>query len=408
MKKKTALFITLVIIVIIATPIFMRYRNTRGELGFCRAKKFYEENRYDESYLAFASLLKQYKKAIWLGEATYYAAKSLSLLGRDGEAVEYWQRLKKLYGNGKYGDETSFYIGRSYEKEGKLEEAKLHYESLMNDFPESVFVDEALFGLGRIYERESNLEDAIASFQKVAKNSPESQKIAESILGIAAVYEKRELWEKGLNLYQKVLMDCPDGVLAEKAEEGIGRINTRLIFSFYPADDSFIYKVEKGDSLASISKKFNTTIELIKEANRLASTMIKPGQRFKITKSNFSILVRKGKNKLYLKNNEKLVRVYKVATGKDNSTPEGRFTIINRLESPTWYTAGAIFPPESPENILGSRWLGLSEKGYGIHGTDSPDDIGKYVTNGCIRLLEQDIQELYKLVPAGTNVEITK
>ena len=410
MKKRRsgALIVILIILGIIAAGFWYQRVKTRGEREFYTAKKLYEEKRYNDSYLVFTSLLKRYRTSLWLGEAIYYTAKNLSLLGRDSEAREYWQKLEDQYGNSVHGDETNFYIGRSYELEGNLKEAVLYYEKVMKEFPASPLVDDALCSLGRIYEKEGELEDAVASIEKVAANFQETREVGEVLLGIAALYEKKEDWIKSLGLYYRILRDFPGGELARKAEDGVSRINIRLIFSLYPTEDSFIYRVEKGDSLSSISQKFNTTIDLIAESNGLVSTMIRPGQRFKILKSKFSIKVIKGENRLYLKNNDKLVKVYKTATGKDDATPEGTFTVVNKLKDPTWYGAGAIIPPESPENILGSRWLGISEKGYGIHGSNNPTDIGKYVTNGCVRLLEDDVQELYKLVPVGTEVEIIK
>ncbi|MBL7170440.1 MAG: tetratricopeptide repeat protein [Candidatus Omnitrophica bacterium] len=409
MKKGIGLVLILIIITGIIGGIFWYQKiKTKGEREFYAAKKLYEEKRYDASYLAFDSLLKDYRQAIWSGEAIYYAGKNLSLLGRDSEAKEYWQRLKDQYGDSIHGEETNFYIGRSFEREGDVKKARPYYEKVVKKFPASSLVDDALLGLGRIYEKEGEVEDALASIEKVAANFRETREVARVILDIAALYEKKEEWVKSLDLYYKVCKDFPEGDLVQNAEDGISRINTHLIFSRYPTEDSFIYRVEKGDSLSSIAKKFNTTIELITESNGLKTTMLKPGQRLKILESKFSIKVSKGKNKVYLKNNDKLIKVYRVATGKDNLTPEGNFTIVNKLKDPPWYTPGAIIPPGSPENILGSRWIGISEEGYGFHGSNNPADIGKYVTNGCVRLREEDVKELYKLVPVGTPVEIIK
>jgi lipoprotein-anchoring transpeptidase ErfK/SrfK len=63
-------------------------------------------------------------------------------------------------------------------------------------------------------------------------------------------------------------------------------------------------------------------------------------------------------------------------------------------------------PADSPKNILGSRWLGLSEKSYGIHGTTEPQSIGRQVTSGCVRMRNSDVEELYQIVPEGTEVVI--
>jgi lipoprotein-anchoring transpeptidase ErfK/SrfK len=100
------------------------------------------------------------------------------------------------------------------------------------------------------------------------------------------------------------------------------------------------------------------------------------------------------------------MKTYTVATGKENSTPTGSFKIVNKLRNPTWFRTGAVIPPNSPENVLGSRWLGLDIKGYGIHGSRDINEIGKQVTMGCVRMRNQEIEEVYDIVPVGTEVTI--
>ncbi len=109
---------------------------------------------------------------------------------------------------------------------------------------------------------------------------------------------------------------------------------------------------------------------------------------------------------LILKSNEEVFKTYIVATGEDNSTPVGTFTIVEKLIDPTWYSAGAVIPPDSPDNVLGTRWLGFDLSGYGIHGTTEPESLGKQVTQGCVRLSNADVEELYIIIPKGTEVII--
>jgi lipoprotein-anchoring transpeptidase ErfK/SrfK len=80
--------------------------------------------------------------------------------------------------------------------------------------------------------------------------------------------------------------------------------------------------------------------------------------------------------------------------------------INSKLENPTWYHAGAIVPPDSPKNILGTRWLGIDYPGYGIHGTTIPESIGTQATSGCVRMLNSEVEELYSIIPYGTKVKI--
>jgi lipoprotein-anchoring transpeptidase ErfK/SrfK len=110
--------------------------------------------------------------------------------------------------------------------------------------------------------------------------------------------------------------------------------------------------------------------------------------------------------KLALIENGKVIKIYPTAVGADASpSPTGTFTVISRVPNPTWYHAGKVVPP-GKNNPVGSRWIGLSEKGYGIHGTNAPKSIGHNVSHGCIRLLNRDIEQLFEMVKVGDVVEL--
>lgn len=99
-------------------------------------------------------------------------------------------------------------------------------------------------------------------------------------------------------------------------------------------------------------------------------------------------------------------KVYKVAVGKEATpSPTGTFTIGARVANPTYYHDGKVVPP-GPDNPVGTRWMGLSKKGYGIHGTNAPRSIGKAASHGCIRMGQRDLEDLYAQVRSGDAVEI--
>lgn len=110
--------------------------------------------------------------------------------------------------------------------------------------------------------------------------------------------------------------------------------------------------------------------------------------------------------KLALIEDGKPVKVYDVAVGKPATpSPRGEFRVANRVQKPTYYHSGQVIP-EGPQNPVGTRWVGLSQKGYGIHGTNAPASIGKAVSHGCIRMRNADIEELFELLRAGDTVVI--
>jgi lipoprotein-anchoring transpeptidase ErfK/SrfK len=207
-------------------------------------------------------------------------------------------------------------------------------------------------------------------------------------------------------LYEQAQEKTDDTTRLKEIQRKIEDVNIKIIFS--PVIDKCAkkYIVRPNDSLAKIAKENNTTIELIKRTNNLSSDVIRPEQELKITTCKFSIVADKSQNLLFLKVGDEIIKTYVVSTGKNNSTPVGVFKIINKQPNPTWFRAGAVVPPNSPENILGTRWLGIEAKGYGIHGTTAPEDLGKQVTLGCIRMRNEEVEELYDIVPVGTEVTI--
>ncbi len=122
----------------------------------------------------------------------------------------------------------------------------------------------------------------------------------------------------------------------------------------------------------------------------------------------FHIKVDTKKNILVLFKGKEKIKQYRIASGASESpTPSGTFTIGNRIVNPTWTLNGKNIPGGDPQNGLGSRWLGFKErKQYGIHGTNEPESIGKNISHGCIRMNNRDVEEIFKLIPLGTKVEI--
>jgi hypothetical protein len=110
--------------------------------------------------------------------------------------------------------------------------------------------------------------------------------------------------------------------------------------------------------------------------------------------------------KLALMEENRVVKIYDVAVGAPASpSPSGEFQITERLENPTYYSPGVVIEPGAG-NPLGTRWMGLSSKGFGIHGTNSPDSIGHNASHGCIRLRNRDIEELFVRLKVGDRVSL--
>ncbi len=206
--------------------------------------------------------------------------------------------------------------------------------------------------------------------------------------------------------YQAVVTSHPESSAAAAAQDQLNNSALSDYFRLLNENNSAVYEVKAGDNLTRIAKQFGVMPGLIQTANFLKSDRIHPGQKLKIPKARWSILVDKSQNTLYLKADEQVIRSYRVATGKDASTPEGTFKILNHLKNPTWYYEGKVVPPDSPDNPLGTRWMGFDKEGYGLHGTTKPEEIGQFATLGCVRMLNADIETLFEFIPAGTEVTI--
>jgi L,D-transpeptidase ErfK/SrfK len=118
---------------------------------------------------------------------------------------------------------------------------------------------------------------------------------------------------------------------------------------------------------------------------------------------------------LFLYSPRRLVHSWPVATGRPQyPTPLGNYTIVTKQKDPTWTPPDSDWAkgedPIGPgsDNPLGTRWMGLSAGGIGIHGTPNPASVGYSASHGCIRMKIPDVEKLFGMVPVGTPVHIVK
>ena len=249
-------------------------------------------------------------------------------------------------------------------------------------------------------------DKAIEAFENIVNKFSESVEAQKALEKIAEFYNKNNevLLEK--ETLQKLIDVYPQGDFTVDAQARVGEINIKMLFSQAQTKSSIIYEVKSGDSLYKIAKKYKTNVELIMKVNGLKNSLIRPGMKLKLVTSVFKILISKSDFTLKLIADDEVIKVYSIGIGKENSTPVGQFKIINRIIDPVWYKTGAIVPAGSAENILGTRWLGISEPGYGIHGTVDKQLITKQKTQGCVRMMNKDVEELFDIVPVNIEVII--
>jgi LysM repeat protein len=180
---------------------------------------------------------------------------------------------------------------------------------------------------------------------------------------------------------------------------------TQLSSARLPDDPySRTYEVARGDSVTRIGQKFLIPKELVMRLNGLASPDIVAGLSMKVIQGPVNVEVLKGRHEIQAWLGDICVRVYQVGIGKTNSTPEGTFVVKNKMINPPYQPQ---HKPKSEhrdggarDNPLGTRWIDIGNH-YGIHGTIDPTSIGRDVSEGCIRMNNKEVEELYDLMVQG-------
>lgn len=351
-----------------------------------------EERLAEERFLAYAR-----------GEALYRE-------GRYAQAVEQLRKVRENYPQSQEAHQARQRIAFALIGLGNYEEAENYFQEYLRDFPESDYIAEIHYRLGRLAEKQGYSDRALLFYEKIVADFPFGLVADEAILGQGRIRAARGEWRLAREAFQKIMNDFPKSNSFLAAREQLGDLNIGLIFSPILTEDSFLYEVQFGDSLYIIARRFNTTTSLLKKSNQLKTDRIRPGQTLKVTPGNYRLVVNLSEVTLSVYLNERLVKVYPVAVGREGCcTPPGEFEIINKLIDPVWYSPdGFRWPFGHPENILGTRWMGICKPGFGIHGTTLPETIGQRATQGCVRMLNEDVEKLFDLVTPGTPVIIVE
>lgn len=176
------------------------------------------------------------------------------------------------------------------------------------------------------------------------------------------------------------------------------------------------YQRKGKESIYRIARRYGVSANAIHNANEGSLTegderLLIPTQHVSPLPAYHGIVVNLPERSLYLYQQGRPVKCYPIAIGRRGwETPTGEFRIANKRKNPTWFPPKWAVEeqpvPPGPENPLGDRWMGLSIPGYGIHATNAPASVGRYVSHGCMRMYPEHAHELYGLVPLGTPVKI--
>lgn len=222
---------------------------------------------------------------------------------------------------------------------------------------------------------------------------------------------REECW-KALDLVNE------DDPLWGRTADLLGKASLVIFTTDVRAPGKILYHVKGGDSLLKLAIANNTTMEAVRKSSGMAAgdNIIRPGQTLSIYNGKWSVKVSKSRCRLYVYDDGRLFKFYTVSIGRQDRTPAGTFELGSKVRNPDWYNKGRKYEYGSPENILGTRWMALNPtgstsqdlKGYGIHGTNDPASVGKPASNGCVRMRNEDVDELFAITPMKTPVEVVE
>lgn len=266
--------------------------------------------------------------------------------------------------------------------------------------------EEKLLQEGREAARARNVALAQAVFEDLMKRFPTKLEGGQAAVEMGVLYKNAGDMMSERHVLTLALAGIGEGSVRQQVVAELGRINGELVFSRKPVADSLSYSVRSGDSLARIAGLYKTTPQFIKRINYLSSDRINVGDQLKIFQGPFDAVIEKSKFRLTVYRAGIFIREYQVGIGKDGSTPEGEWPVKSKLIDPAWDPPGPEYAAsKAPDNPLGTRWIGFDGE-YGIHGTIAPDSIGKAESRGCIRLLNQEVEEVYDLLILGSKVTV--
>jgi hypothetical protein len=214
--------------------------------------------------------------------------------------------------------------------------------------------------------------------------------------------------------------EASDAERTELARRGI-EINRQLLIDRTDEREIELYEIQQGDTLEGIARKFRT-LNGVKGAvmlvnNYRENAILRAGRKIKVPRGTWTIFVDKSLFRLWVCYEGVPFKAYAVTTGSDaKPTPAARYTVGTKNPKPAWWPPAEMkikgpVPYGDPQNPLGEWWIALDHDfhhGIGIHGTNDPAAIGTRASNGCVRMLNEEVGEVAALAYKGMAVTIVE
>ncbi len=306
--------------------------------------------------------------------------------------------------------EVLYYLGRVQIESGKRADGEKHLLLVTNKHATSPYAGDAYGYFAKLARKEGDRTRLAKLYERIVERHPKSLAAIDALRHLAKLGAETKDLEGELKAVSGLLRcELPP---AER-KSYLTRAKTlakTVIFTPRRTRAATYYTVKSGDTLGKIAHRFGVSAGFLRLINGKSNNTIYINEQLKILRGEFLVVVHKSLHELNLFFNKMYILRYRVGLGKEDRTPVGSFKIVTKLKNPAWYWQGRRIPAGDPRNLLGTRWLGFDNQpgasGFGIHGTKDPTSIGKNLSNGCVRMINPQVEELFELLPRGTRVDI--
>lgn len=212
----------------------------------------------------------------------------------------------------------------------------------------------------------------------------------------------------------------PPDVAPVVRQELAGLAERTLFSRAFGAGDPLIVRhhVASGETLARIAARCRVPEDFIAKLNGLNNKHhIRAGMVLRVVEGPFRVVVEKSAFRLDVYLKDTFIRSFSVGLGTNGSTPTGTWRVVGKLKNPSWNDprTGRRYAADDPTNPIGEHWIGLEGRtgdavgkiGFGVHGTTDPGSIGHNASLGCVRMLPEDVAQVYEwLVEGHSTVEV--
>jgi len=243
---------------------------------------------------------------------------------------------------------------------------------------------------------------------KTDDNSEEVLKEATQLIHQGKMVEARKCLNDYIN--ENLKNEVSEAVISKALELGKETILGRKVFPDDPLCES--HKVDVGDTFVRFAKRGKVPYQFLCKINQIDDPRrLIEGQRIKLVKGPIVLKVRMHELTMYVFLQDTLIARYDVGLGKNGKTPMGKWIVNDRIRKPVYTDpdTGKTYGPNDPDNPTGGFWVRLEgvegdtvgKTGFGIHGTDEPDSIKKFMSKGCVRMRNHEMAQVFDLITPG-------